>query len=284
MSNILILANHYAISSGRYAAEAFRRLGHTVYTDGPAMGCNVWGLTLPPWAEWKPEPMPDDVEIDRVIVMDSDPAVLDDSWFYVARWPIDVWGVDNHVRDYRRWWFRRYFLAHKAVSIMPWRDDMTWLPCAQDPTVFTPGKPWAERRYDVAMLGVMYPARREAVAQLRAAGLSVIAGTGLIGQSCAQVYQDAKISLCLSAAKDVGQRVFETAATGCVVFTDDCPDLAELNAPGLLVWDGHDLVDNVRAALADAETARIMTAMSTAWAQQQSWDARAAALLEAEGV
>lgn len=284
--NILILANHYAVASGRYAAEALRRLGHTVYTDGPAQGRAIWGLTLPPWAVWTPQPAPHEAwpSLDRVIVMDSDPAVLDASRAYAGVAPVVVWGVDPHVRDYRRPWIDHYYLAHRAVSIMPWQADMTHLPCAHDPTVFTPSAiPWAERTWDVAMLGVLYPARRAAVAELRAAGLKVIAGTGLIGQSCAEVYQNSRISLCLSAAGDVGQRVFETAACNCVVFTDACPDLAALDAPGLAVWDGCDLAGSVKGILDDPETAQAMAALSTAWAQGATWDNRAATLLEAEG-
>lgn len=283
--NLLILANHYPVASGRYVAEAARRLGHTVYTDGPAQGGVMWGLHFPTRFHWTPEPAPADAPLDLVIVMDSDPALLNASREYAGRAPVVVFGVDNHVRSYRREWISRYYLGHSAPSLMPWERDMTWLPCAYDPTVFTPSAiPWAERKWDVAMLGVMYPARRAAVEELRAAGLKVIAGTGLIGKACADVYQNSRVSLCLSAAGDVGQRVFETAAAGCVVFSDNCADFQHLRPLGVAVWDGNNLVDSMQSILADAETAQTMAAMSTAWATPETWDARLTRLLELEAL
>jgi hypothetical protein len=63
-------------------------------------------------------------KLDRVIVMDSDPALLNAARHYVGYAPVICYGVDNHVRDYRHAWIKRYYLAHKAVSLMPWADDM----------------------------------------------------------------------------------------------------------------------------------------------------------------
>lgn len=285
--NILILANHYAVASGRYAADALRRLRqHTVFTDGAAPGRELWGgFVVPPSLVWTPDPPPDDAvaSLDLVIVMDSDPAVL----HYAKRYKdagkrVVVWGVDNHVRDYRRPWFDHYYLAHKEVSIMDWQADMTWLPCAYDETIFTPGLPWTERTIDVALIGVLYPHRRAAVNVLKAAGLNVVAGMGLIGTSCAAIYQDAKVSLCLSANHDVGQRVFESLACGCAVFTDPLPDLDWLLIPGLAVWDGDDLVGSVKSVLENAPAA--MRAINDAQqaTADATWTRRALTLLDKE--
>jgi hypothetical protein len=287
--NILILANHYPVASGRYVRDALRRLGHTVYTDGPAMGTRVWGLTLPPWTEWTPEPPPhgDLSTIDLAIVMDSDPALLDYAEWYKRAGihkefgehkRVIVWGVDNHVRDYRRPWFNHYYLAHLHPSIMPWLPDMVHVPCGYDPVLFTPSPiPFAERRYDVAILGVMYPDRLRAVDELRGSGLKVIAGCGLVGESYVQAHHDSRVALCLPATNDVAMRVMECAAMGNMVMTPWLPDFQKLRPRGLyLVRAGVPLADQVRDAMTQAE--HIPEAQ--AWAANYTWDKLSMRVLE----
>jgi hypothetical protein len=277
--NILILANHYPVASGRYVRDALRRLGHTVYTDGPAMGTRVWGLTLPPWTEWTPEPLPKPTWADLSIVMDSDPAILDQSRVLkdVSSRTV-VWGVDNHVRDYRRPWFDHYYLAHLHPSVMPWFGNMTHVPCGYDPVLFTPSPiPFAERRYDVAILGVMYPDRLRAVDELRGSGLKVIAGCGLVGESYVQAHHDSRVALCLPATNDVAMRVMECAAMGCMVMSPWLPDFQKLRPRGLyLVRAGVPLADQVRDAMTQAE--HIPEAQ--AWAANYTWDKLSMQVLE----
>jgi hypothetical protein len=276
--NILILANHYPVASGRYVRDALRRLGHTVYTDGPVMGTRVWGLTLPLWAEWTPEPPPVDSWLDLTIVMDSDPSILDLANEEAIAAKTVVWGVDNHVRDYRRQWIKHYYLAHLHPSIMPWLPDMTHVPCGYDPVLFTPSPiPFAERRYDVAILGVMYPDRLRAVDELRGSGLKVIAGCGLVGESYVQAHHDSRVALCLPATNDVAMRVMECAAMGCMVMTPWLPDFQKLRPRGLyLVRAGVPLADQVRDAMTQAE--HIPEAQ--AWAANYTWDKLALQVLE----
>jgi hypothetical protein len=280
--NILILANHYPVASGRYVRDALRRLGHTVYTDGPAMGTRVWGLTLPPWTEWTPEPPARGTyqNLDLIIIMDSDPAILDHE--VAQKGPryvrTIVWGVDDHVRDYRRPWFDHYYLAHLHPSIMPWLPDMTHVPCGYDPVLFTPSPiPFAERRYDVAILGYMYPDRLRAVDELRGSGLKVIAGCGLVGESYVQAHHDSRVALCLPATNDVAMRVMECAAMGNMVMTPWLPDFQKLRPRGLyLVRAGVPLADQVRDAMTQAE--HIPEAQ--AWAANYTWDKLALQVLE----
>jgi hypothetical protein len=276
--NILILANHYPVASGRYVRDALRRLGHTVYTDGPAMGTRVWGLTLPPWTEWTPEPPPVDSWLDLTIVMDSDPAILDLANEEAIAAKTVVWGVDNHVRDYRRQWFNHYYLAHLHPSIMPWLPDMTHVPCGYDPVLFTPSPiPFAERRYDVAILGVQYDDRRKAAAELKAEGFKVLAGCGLVGETYRDAHHNARIALCLPAANDVAQRIFECAAMGNMVMTPWLPDFQKLRPRGLyIVRAGVPLADQVRDAMTQAE--HIPEAQ--AWAANYTWDKLSMQVLE----
>lgn len=303
--NILIVANHYAICSARYMTDAFTRLGHTVKHVGKPMGRAIWGLTLPERYVWTPDSDVDlycdnsdgwsvcGPEFDLIIVMDSDPTILDDvpNWAYHSVMsPVIVYGVDNHVRDYRRPYFDHYFLAHRNVSVMAWGvdhpfnkpyPDMTHLPCAYDPVYFTPSTiPYAEREYDVCMIGYMYPQRWDVANRLKAAGVKVLAGTGLVYESCAAAYQNSRISLCLSVAGDVAQRVFETAACGCVIVSDKCADFDLLKPPGIWLIE-NDPVAEIQAILADPDTAQNMAAQSTMWANNaHRWDNRAQVIVE----
>lgn len=268
---LLLHFAHYPVCLGRYMVDAFRRLGHEVYHDGPAMGRFVWNLALPPKLAYAPEPAPEGWEPDLCVLMDTAY-----QWHHPTV-PTVVYTADNHVRDVRQDGITHYFVGHKAVSMMPWQADMTWLPCAYDPVAFKPSAiPWAERKWDVAMLGVLYPQRVAMVGALRKAGLKVIAGAGLVYESYAQVYQDARVSLCISACGDVGQRVFETAAMGCAVVSDPCKDMAALAVRGMqIVTDVEYVVEACRA-----DHLEQAAKFQQEWALPNTWQARAETIIQ----
>ena len=308
--NILIVANHYAVCSARYASAAFERLGHTVKHVGPAMGRNIWGLTLPPEYVWEPtEGWSLDImgshyaNLDLVVIMDSDPVLLDKANTFAG--PKIVWGVDNHVRDYRRDRIDHYFLAHRNVSVMSWDtrianrpivggsiindgdvqpSDMTHVPCRYDPTLHTPSAiPFEEREYDVCMIGYMYPQRRQVVNALKDAGFKVLAGCGLVYEAYRDAYHNARISLCLSHNGDVAQRVLETARMGNVVMTDNCADYPILKPDGFWLLDDtqpETVVQAVKDVLHEPEHAQAMIERSKAWAEPYSWDNGARKVVE----
>lgn len=293
--HILILADHYPVASGRYAADAFRRLGHTVDTIGLAHGNAIWGMHVADELIWTPTGMT--AQPDLVIAMDSAPHILD----FAAQGavenpdtPVVVWGVDNHVRDYRRHGFKRYFLAHRAVSLMDWQygrneawdagcvweSDIQWLPCAYDPIAFTPSPiPYAERPFDFALVGVMYPQRLRIVNLLTAKGYTVAYGTGLLYHEFADVYHRARVSLCISAAHDAAQRVFETAALGCGLLCDTTPDLAALDGFGDIMQIGINAPDAQWLAAAAASLDAEYAAACCAAAKPHTWDARASEII-----
>lgn len=305
--NILLVYNHFCVSSGRYMTDAFKRVGHNVRHIGPAHGRDIWGMQVD--AKYVHEPDTINPESgywpDLIVVMDSDPHILDmynrrDEFSHNP--PLVVYGVDNHVRDYRRPWFDHYFLAHRGVSVMDWwaggfdfcdtlvgipKTDMTWLPCAYDPTIFTPSPiPYAEREWDVCMIGVMYPQRWALVNALKAAGLKVYAGTGLLFEDYAAAYHNARISLCVSAAGDVAQRVFETAAMGCLVVSDECADFERLRVDGIVAAPQGTLAEQVihlaKSPDANDPDGYIQRAIqrSMTWVRPNSWDARAQVMID----
>lgn len=334
---ILIVCHHWSVASGRYMTDAFKRLGHDVRHVGPAHGRLIWGMDVAEKYVWEPDgelsprvkntiflyDKEDQINWtpDLILYMDSDPAILDNEakHFYVTNEHFDtisvrdlpdiphiVYGVDNHVRDYRRPWFDHYFLAHHAhnVSMMAWGDpqytnllpyapgvyndvvgrpyeDMTHLPCAYDPTLFTPSPiSYAEREFDVAMIGVMYPQRWQLVNELHAAGLKVLAGTGLIYEDYRDAYHNARISLCVSIAGDVAQRVFETAAMGCAVVSDRCADFERLNEQGIWFFRPERAVDEIKMLLNDELAAKQLIERSLEWVRPHTWDARAQVIVD----
>lgn len=310
---ILIIANHYPTCSARYYADAFTRLGHDVRHIGTPMGSFIWGMTVPEHYIWTPDILDPDWTPDLIIAADSDPAVLDAVGELAYPAPKIVVGVDNHVRSYVRPYFDHYFLAHRAVSIQPYDAITTHLPCAYDPVHFYPpdtssippdsvsafvpplhmwataGSPamlerglgdWLSRPYDAALVGVPYPQRVEVVHQLRAAGLSVYAATGHLYDDYRAAYHNARISLCVSVCGDVAQRLFETAALGCAVISDNCPDFADLNPQGITIVNTVDeYVSAARDLLAHPERAVANIAQSVAWVSPHTWDTRAQSIL-----
>jgi len=100
--HVLIACLHYPVASGRYLARAFRRLGHEVKTVGPAMGRQVWGMEVDARHVWEPDalnPLADTWEPDLVLTSDS--AYTTSFYDSPPTIPHVLYGVDNHVRDYR---------------------------------------------------------------------------------------------------------------------------------------------------------------------------------------
>lgn len=278
---VMIACIHWPVASGRYIRDAFKRLGCDVRTVGYSSGNVVWGIPVDERYVWQPDGdltayWPDWTP-DLVVIADS-------AWAYHSPMypdvPHVVWGVDNHVRDYRQAGIERYFLAHRAASLMATDvDDVEWLPCAYDPQWFTPSPiPWEQRRYDVAMIGVMYQRRAELLNALAKAGLAVAAGTGLIYEQYRDVYWQSRISLCVSSAGDLAMRVFETAAMGCAVLSDPVADLAALDPRGIELFDDVDeAVAKARLLVRDGER---WAAEARQWVAPHTWDARAQGVID----
>lgn len=302
---ILLACCHYPVASGRYMRDAFRREGCDVKTFGPAMGDMIWGMRVHPDEVWIPDaaPMPNvvldcdvasclarfgDWHPDLIVVMDSAFDVVGKREDFPC--PKVLYGVDNHVRTY--WhsdanWYDHKFLAHKHGPMLPVCDcnDMTWLPCAYDPVIFTPSPiPMAERRYDVALVGFPYPDRVSLVEAMKQAGIETFAMMGALYEDYRNIYHNARISLCKSAAGDVAQRIFETAAMGCAILSDECADFNNLG------WQaGKDYLSYVTIDGAVEAAKLLLTQPALLWsiakagqtkAVPETWDARARTILQ----
>lgn len=256
---IIVAYIHYPVCSGRYITEALRNLDHDVRTLGDSTGNQIWGTVVDPKYAWQSDgdltKSWDDWQPDLIIIAES-------AWQYhhpvYQDVPHVVWGVDNHVRDYRQRGIARYFLAHRSVSMHTAQfndiegvtdtsnlgDDATWLPCATS-SAFKPSPiPFYERYFDVCLVGVLYDNRIELLNALHKAGLKVFATTGLLYDEYQAAYHNSRISLCVSACGDLAQRVFETSAMGCAILTDPVGDLVnyskELGLQGFAVYEDVD--------------------------------------------
>lgn len=240
---IAIVCNHYPVASGRYMMDAFRRLGHEVKTTGTSTQDGIWGIKVDKKYIWTSDSYDLATWPELVIVMDSDTAVWDIVKRVKPTCPVILYGVDNHVRDYEDDLFVHKFLGHyhgPAYPVDLTRSDMSWLPCAADSKLFTPSPiAWADRQFDVCMVGVFYPKRVEVINALCDAGLSVFAETGLLYEEYRDAYWNARISLCVSAAGDVAQRIFETGRMGCAVMTDPLRDIADPATNAALKLNGR---------------------------------------------
>lgn len=288
MASVLIVAHHWAVASGRYMRDAFIRAGAETYTLG-TMQSTLWGMPVDSAWWWRPAPPPPGFEPDLVLLMDSDEDVQRQALAFPAR-KRAVYGVDNHVRRYIEG-FDHYFLAHYHGPIQPIEavENATWLPCAFDPTLFRPSPiAWRDREYDFCLVGVPYPERVRRAKMLQKAGYSVFFETGLLYQAYAEAYQNARISLCVSAAGDVAQRIFETAACGCLILSDPLLDLIDpktnqqLGLSGFAFYHNDDeLLIQAKALLGDEQQVALGGIASMLYSvRPHTWDARASTILK----
>jgi hypothetical protein len=275
---IALMSLHYVVGPPRFMAAALRRLGHDVRTIGPAMGAEIWGMKVDPRYIWNPDGGPQaywpDWRPDLLLVMDLSPY----HHLFYHDVPHVIYVVDNHVRNVRQPGITHYFLGHKHGQMMPAvGQDVTWLPCAYDPTLCTPSPiAWAQRRFDVAMLGVAYAPRAQLVQKMMDQGIVVFAGTGILYEEFRNTYHNSRISLCLSLKGDVAMRIFETAALGCVVLSDPCLDYPDLNPQGIVLFRTADeAIHSVRYLLAHPQEAEELIVRSSRWVAPHTWEARA---------
>ena len=277
---VLVACIHYPIASGRYIARALRRMGHEVRTVGPSTGRNIWGMKLPQGTEWEATPPDLGWEPDLVITADSNFSLESP---YSC--PHVVFGVDNHVRDYQLGIdYNHLFLAH-GNGYRIGEDNVTHLSCAYDPEWFTDDIRWQERSHQAGMIGVVYPERAALMSTLDGE-FSTLTNTGLVMHDYRDAYNDIMVSVCKSVNGDMAQRIFETAAMGCLILSDECHDFEKL---GFEAWKHYipyetpqEAVQNVREVLRDWTDDAIMKlqARSIEWVEPHTWDARCRVIMD----
>jgi len=282
---ILIHAIHYPICSARYAVDAFSRLGHDVKHVGHETGNEVWGLWLEKRHAWAQDTPSNDWTPDLCILMDTAY-----QWCHPVI-PTVVWTVDNHARVVRQPGIKHYFLAHSEGASQPvTQEDETWVPCGYAPDIHYVTTPWEQRPYHCCMVGVMYEERAQIVNKMAEAGLRVLAGTGAILDAYRANYNQALISVCRSIKGDLAQRVFETAAMGCLILSDRVPDMDKIGMVEGVHYVGYETADEATAKALEIvndwepERVKAMIGASLEWVKPHTWDARCQTILEVMGL
>jgi len=136
------------------------------------------------------------------------------------------------------------------------------------------------------MVGVAYPNRIAVIQALADAYPERVGATlGLLYEDYARFYNNTLVSVCQSINGDVAQRIFETAAMGCVILSDRCPDFERLGFEEGKHYLGfstpQEAVSRMKQLL-DMPDDKIAELAENAyrWALPHTWDARAQVILD----
>ena len=180
--------------------------------------------------------------------------------------------------------YAHFFMAHRDSPNWPITcDDESWLPCAQDPTLHTPSPvAWEDRLYDITLIGSLQNYRHSWLDALAYHGFKVQRDT-VFGSKYVEAYHNSRISLCVSIYNSPMMRFFETAAMGCLIMGDYCPEFHDLNpiAKGFtFVKTPEEAAERCWYFLQNPNKAKAMIKASMDWAQYHTWDVRAQQIVD----
>lgn len=289
--NILLAFIHYPVSSGTFLKRAFARLGHDTRSLGPCTGREVWGLEVPEQYVQVPDfltnwqtgrPFPDMGAVDA-LGWQPDLIVTSDSQFTITgkgRAPHVLFGMDNHVRNYRQLeaegaaWDSLY-VAHSWGARIG-EPGVYHCPPGYDPDAHT--DLGTERKLDVCLIGYPYAERMALSEAFIKAGMSGLFAIGVLWDRYNAAYNQAKIAIVKSINGDVPQRFLENMAQGCCVLADKLDDAPKLGfVAGADYWPYKDTADAVQQArfILDTEIWPALAASGKKKVQPHTWDARA---------
>ena len=159
---------------------------------------------------------------------------IDAGWHFSARPPAKVVALietDPHVL--KRWYDvpKSYsdFIFCMQSNYM--EKDEIFLPYGYDSTVHFPEN--REKKYDVCLVGLLYPQRLNLINKLRNDGLSVFYDIGLIFSEYRQVYNESRIALSWSTLDDTPARFYEGLAMKLPLVANATPDALQLFTAGV---------------------------------------------------
>lgn len=229
---ILIHFRHYPVAMGRFFDWAFRDMGHEVFSVGNySEGKIPWGdqfnfhqYAFPPDHELPEMNYPIEKLLSEI---DFKPDVIfqaADTLFLTGNSPVPncILMTDPHVVDYTpRFEFADLVFNMQKTYLKP---GQIWIPYAYYPPIHRV-LPNVEKKYDVVLSGLQYPERIETVEKMKAHGLNVFNGLGVIWDEYAELYNQAYMSLCYPSKNDLPARFWEGLAMRTLVLAKRIPEL-----------------------------------------------------------
>jgi len=292
----------YPFALARYMLEAlYRRPDVEVWVAGPFSGRQIpWlgGMFLPKSYVRKP---------DLALPMSQPPQVIYPHLHSEIPWRPDIWieanaglatigrpiekyvviGTDPHVLNYSKAREEAdiFFCMQKAYG----HPGDLWLPYAYDPIWHSKTNiPWDAREYDISLVGLPYPNRRQLIERLRMKGLSVYLKNGPCYTDARDIYHSSRLGLNWSSRFDMNARVFELMGFGICQVMNRVPDLAEL-----FIEDEHyigfDTMEEAEAKILEIlgkphEAQQIAQNANELVQDIHTWDSRMEAVLSIAGV
>jgi hypothetical protein len=177
--------------------------------------------------------------------------------FSKPKCPYAIIATDPHVLkyDYQRTQADKFYNMQKYYS----KPGDIYLPYCADPIWHSPLE--REKEYDACLIGLQYPNRTQLVNRLRAKGLKVAYGIGIVYDEYQEIYSKSKVALSWSSLSDLIARVFEAMLMKVPLVCNRVPDLPLHFTVGTH-YLGFDTLDeaekNVMTVLNNYETAMRM--------------------------
>lgn len=246
---ILLNYRHFPVAMGRYWRMGFEALGHKVIGAG---SMDERGPEYVPWSPpgffpqyaHRPEILPesglpavDRWPLDQVLAMSPEKPDLivqagDVSWLsgdapegipnvIVAT---DPHAVDLHPRLEHADLFVCMQDGYLKSDYADYTGAKTWIPYGYEQTIHRP-LPGSPDKYDICLIGLLYPQRAAVLDRLRARGVRVFNDLGIAYHESNIIYNQSKIAFNFSSKLDVNARTFEGMAGGQLLVTNRLPDL-----------------------------------------------------------
>ena len=253
-----------------------------VFTTGWSTG-NYLSTTLFPSLSIPNEPC-NDWKPDIIIIMDDSKDLYKQKLPYNSEIPTVVYGVDAAVIDYKYNAADRhidhFFLSCYTNCVQDIEaDDCSFLPCGYCHHTFIESDiSYKERKFDCSLIGALYLRRASILNRLYRSKLKTYYLNGLSQSQTNLIYNNSRVSVNMSGANEVSQRIFETLASGCYVLSDELTDLERLGVPEDYIHQStiNDFVDQAKKLAGRDDTPQY----PAEWLEKQTWSARFDTILE----
>lgn len=281
--NLLIVCQHRPICTGRKLFTPFQRLGLDVRHIGEPVNEIGYGPVDERY-HWKPQGdwqhVWDDWTPDIILYAET----LHAEWRHthykdVPHVQYNSAGPQPAPMPGMDWTFN----ATSWGNIWNVTKRVTWLPCGWNKDWVTPSPiPWEDREYDVCFIGAVNSIRKAMLHQLIDAGLRVYYASNQIFEQFREPYHNSRMGLIQHVQKTLPIRVFETPALNVLALSPTYVEHRKLPVVGYWTYDEDhpdNLISSAKMALDNPDIAQAVMADGYEWAQNHSWDNRAADML-----